>query len=84
MGTCGVAQDRVDDGTGAMVSGVPADDHEVGARGQAGQRPARVTEQDVLADLDIGVPGAPVIDQCRQPLGDFGSVAWALGSLSAQ
>ena len=45
---------------------VPADDHQVGAGGQADQRPARVAVHDLLADRHVGVLGPPVVEQAGQ------------------
>jgi hypothetical protein len=66
-----VVQDRVGDRAGAVqavLAGVPADDDQVGPGGQAGQRPARVTVEDLLADLDAGILFLPPLDQGLQPV----------------
>jgi hypothetical protein len=43
------------------------------ARGrQAGQRPARVAVDEILADRDVGVLGPPAVQQLLEALGRFG------------
>ena len=56
-----VAEHRVHDRAGPVVRGPPAEHHQVGAGRQAGQRPARVAVDKVLADRDIGVLCPPAV-----------------------
>ena len=46
------------------MHGTPADHHQVGAGGQAEQRPAGVAVHDVLADRYVGVLAPPAVEQC--------------------
>ena len=63
-----------------MVPGAPAQHDQVGAGGQADQRPARVPVNDVLADRDAGVPGPPLVQQLPRRLAASVSAAWRIGS----
>ncbi len=56
----------------AGVAGAPADDHQVGAGGQADQGPARVAVHDLLTDVHAGVLGPPVVEQAGQMPGRVG------------
>jgi CubicO group peptidase (beta-lactamase class C family) len=70
-GAVRVVQHRVGDRAGAARAGVPADDDQVGAGGQACQRPARVAVDDVLADRDAGVLIPPTVEQRREPASEL-------------
>jgi len=63
-GGVGVAEERVLDRAEAGPAGVtvPADHHQVGAGGPAGQYAAGMAADDLLADRDFGVLVPPSID----------------------
>ena len=63
-----VVEDRVGDCAWTMVGGMPAQHEQVGPGRQAGQGPARVTGDDVMADRDgSGLPPGQ-----RRPAGEAG------------
>ena len=67
-------KDGVPDRAGPLQPGmldVPADDHQVGAGGQADQGPARVTVHDILADRYVRVFFPPLVQQCFELPGRF-------------
>ena len=63
-----MVQDRVDDRAGAVVHRLPAQHDQVGAGGQAGQRPSGMTVHHVLADVNAGVLLSPFVQQPLQLL----------------
>jgi len=81
--TVGVVQDGVPDRVGAWqpgVLGVPADDHQVGAGGQADQGPARMTVHDIGADRYVRVLLPPVGQQSLELPGRFRFESVRVGS----
>jgi ornithine carbamoyltransferase len=74
-----VVQDRVDDRARAVVHRVPPQHDQVGAGGQADQRPARVAMDELLADRHVRVLGPPAVQQLLEALGRFRLRHVALG-----
>ena len=60
--------------TGSGPSGVrrvPSDHDEIGAGGQADQRPGRVAVHDILGDLDVRVVASPAVEESPELLSGF-------------